>query len=65
MNDDTIIENSVGEQLLEQIIAEMEAEETDPEAGATGGKRPKKDFPFALYVHKGTIERQVLPRNMF
>ena len=62
--------DAIFEKVVEEMEREKELEEAEGSSAAQGSyaavtKRRKISYLYALYVHKGTKNREALPKNMF
>ena len=68
MNDESFLDEEESENIFRLVCEQMRSEEANQEPGsfaAVAAKKPKISYKHAVYIHRGTKERQALPKAMF
>ena len=69
-NEDNILDDEESDEIYNQVVEQMNREEADDQQtpgsyGYAAAKRKKLSYPYAVYIHRGTRDRQQLPRPIF
>lgn len=70
-NEDIILDDDQSDEIFNQVVEQMTREEADADQltpgsyGYVAAKRKKLSYPYAVYIHRGTKDRQQLPRHIF
>ena len=70
-NEDIILDDDQSDEIYNQVVEQMTREEADADQltpgsyGYAAAKKKKLSYPYAVYIHRGTKDRQQLPRPIF